>query len=132
MKKLIPLIDYVLQIDWMTTVEFCETYQIPKPRLSGDVDYSVSEIFRIDAIKQKMFVDYAKFLNKDITVEILKIIGFNQDNFKGILMPDYTNGKYEITNDKYGFYLQPYDSVGGRRITKVSQLCDLGLTINNL
>ena len=131
MKKLISLIDYVLQIDFMTTVEFCNVYQIPKPKFACDVDFGVSEIFRIDAIKQKMFVDYAKFLNKDITVDILKTLGFNQAVYKGENMPEYTNGKYEIANDKYGFYLQPYDSVDGQRVRKVFQLCELGLTINN-
>jgi len=61
-KKLIPMVQFILEIDWMTTKEFCETYQIPLPTVTG----GVNDFLQVDAIKHKMFVEYAKFLNKPL------------------------------------------------------------------
>jgi len=61
-KKLVPMTQFILDIDWMTTKEFCETYKIPLPTVTG----GVNDFLQVDAIKQKMFVEYAKFLNMDL------------------------------------------------------------------
>lgn len=53
---------FILDIDWMTTKEFCETYKIPLPTVTG----GVNDFLQVDAVKQKMFVEYAKFLNTDL------------------------------------------------------------------
>jgi len=59
------MIDYILDIDWLTTKEFCDKYKIPIPIATRDINWNVSEFFRIDAIKWKMVMEYAKKLNKD-------------------------------------------------------------------
>ncbi len=56
------MVQFILEIDWMTTKEFCETYQVPLPTLIG----GVNDFLQVDAIKHKMFVEYAKFLNKPL------------------------------------------------------------------
>ena len=53
---------FILDIDWMTTKEFCETYKIQLPTVTG----GVNDFLQVDAIKQKMFVEYAKLLNMDL------------------------------------------------------------------
>jgi hypothetical protein len=129
-KKLISMVEFILEIDWLTTIEFCNKYQIPRPKFHGDVDYCVSEIFRIDAVKQNMFVSYAKLLNKDLTTDILiKQFDFETLDVNGGF-PSYRLGKYTIQNDSYGFRLLPYDSVDGYRVNKVSDLVSLGLFYN--
>ena len=61
-KKLVPMTQFILDIDWMTTKEFCENYKIPLPTVTG----GVNDFLQVDAIKQKIFVEYAKFLNTDL------------------------------------------------------------------
>jgi len=65
-KKLISVLDYILDIDWLTTKEFCSKYNVPAPTIKG----GVNDFLQVDAIKQKMFVEYAKFLNKNITEDM--------------------------------------------------------------
>ena len=55
------MIEYILDIDWMTTTEFCKHYEVPPPTAIEGVE----GLFRIDAVKHKMFLDYAKKLNKE-------------------------------------------------------------------
>ena len=131
-KKLIPMIQFILEIDWMTTVEFCDAYQIPHPFFTGDVKTSADQFISLDAIKHKMFVEHAKLLNKNITADILiKNLGFEAvdvslgSNFK------YKNGKYIITNDEFGFWLEPYDSVDGCRVHKLNDLSSYDLTYSD-
>ena len=66
------LSDYILDIDFMTTNEFCLAYKVPMPYFTGDVKTSVDLILQIDAIKQRMFVEYAKFLNKELCMEMFE------------------------------------------------------------
>jgi len=70
MKKLISMVDFILEIDWLTTKEFCDKYKVPYPVFTGEIQSSVDQFLQIDAIKQKMFVEYAKFLNKKIILEM--------------------------------------------------------------
>jgi hypothetical protein len=81
LKKLVPMIDYILNIDELTTTEFCDIYNIPKPVFTGEIKSSADQFLQIDAIKHKMFVEYAKFLNMNI----------NEDMFIGekIIFPDF-------------------------------------------
>lgn len=67
-KKLVTMVDYILNIDWMTTTEFCNETGAPLPTVRGGV-YS---FLQIDAIKHRMFVEYAKFLNKELTYEMFE------------------------------------------------------------
>ena len=60
------MVDYILNIDWMTTTEFCNETGAPLPNIRGGVD----SFLQIDAIKHRMFVEYAKFLNKPITLDL--------------------------------------------------------------
>lgn len=60
------MVDYILNIDWMTTTEFCNETGAPLPNIRSGVD----SFLQIDAIKHRMFVEYAKFLNKPITLEL--------------------------------------------------------------
>ena len=48
-KKLVPMTQFILDIDWMTTKEFCDTYKIPYPTVIG----GVNDFLQVDAIKQK-------------------------------------------------------------------------------
>ncbi len=126
--KLVPMIQYILDIDWMTTKEFCDTYNVPHPYFTGDIKTSADKFLQVDAIKHKMFVEYAKLLNKNITTDVLvKNLGFESLDTRGGY-PQYESGKYKITNDQYGFYLEPYCAVDGRRIHKLSDLTDIDMT----
>jgi len=68
--------EFILNIDFMTTQEFCVKYNVPIPQLIRDpdeninIDKSADEFLRIDVVKHRIFVDYAKFLNKDLTLKM--------------------------------------------------------------
>lgn len=51
---------FVLDLDWLTTVEFCDKYKIPHPYFTGDVKTSADQFLRLDAIKYRMIVEKAK------------------------------------------------------------------------
>ena len=130
-KKLIPMVQFILEIDWMTTKEFCDTYRVPLPFFTGDVKSSADQFLQVDAIKHKMFVEYAKFLAKDISIDILKNkLGFTDVETRGGYAK-FSNGRFTITNDQYGFWLEPYDSVDGSRLSKLESLAGYGLSYND-
>lgn len=138
--KLVPMTQFILDIDWMTTKEFCETYKIPLPT----VTCGVNDFLQVDAIKQKMFVEYAKFLNMDL----------REDMFTGEnpIFPDFVKctQKYAVNNnilksfDDFGknefsiTMYRNYDANGVKkttfvtsyRIKKVEQLATFGLLYN--
>jgi hypothetical protein len=134
-KSLMPMVQFILEIDWLSTVEFCDTYDLPHPTMEGGVRSAADKFLNLDAIKHKLFVEYAKLLNKKLTVEMFvgnnplingfHYVGFNPESKK------VKNGKYEITFDQYGFWLEPYDSVDGRRLHKVEDLVSYGFAYNN-
>lgn len=66
------MIDFILEIDWLTTKEFCDKYSVPHPVFTGQIKSSADQFLRIDVVKQKMFVEYAKFLNKKLTIEMFE------------------------------------------------------------
>lgn len=59
-EKMESMTDYILNIDWMTTTEFCKTYDVPLPTVSD----GVNGFLQVDAIKHKMFVEHAKKLRR--------------------------------------------------------------------
>lgn len=59
------MIKYILEIDALTTTEFCNKYNVPKPVFTGEVNSSVNEMLRIDAVKHRMFVQKAKEIFKN-------------------------------------------------------------------
>lgn len=125
------MVQFILEIDWMTTKEFCDTYSVPRPYFTGDVKTSADKLLQVDAIKHKLFVEYAKFLAKDISIDILKNkLGFADLEVRGGY-PKFSNGKFTITNDEYGFWLEPYDSVDGIRLSKVEDLVGYGFNYND-
>lgn len=125
--KLITMVQFIIEMDWLSTKEFCTKYNVPRPRWTGDIKSSSDQLLNIDAIKHKMFVEYAKILNKEITVGILqermgfKSIETRSDRFT------YKNGKVEIVNDQYGFWFNGYDGIDGKRISRVEDLVSLEL-----
>ncbi|WP_192579301.1 dATP/dGTP pyrophosphohydrolase domain-containing protein [Dyadobacter aurulentus] len=54
------MITFILNIDWMTTTEFCEAYNVPLPTARE----GVNGLLRIDAVKHKLFLDRAKALDR--------------------------------------------------------------------
>ena len=135
-KSLIPMVNFVFSINWLSTVEFCDTYKLTHPHWTGDVKTSAEKFVNLDIIKHKLFVEYAKMLNKKLTVEMFisknpLILGFESVDVRGG-NPKFKNGKYEITNDEFGFFLEPYDSVDGCRISRVEDLVNYGFSYNNL
>jgi len=64
-EKLMPMVDYILDIDWLTTSEFCKKYNVPLPRMMSTMNATVDSFLQIDAIKHRMFVEHAKKLNKE-------------------------------------------------------------------
>ncbi|MES2287521.1 MAG: hypothetical protein V4547_17635 [Bacteroidota bacterium] len=123
-RKLVSMVDYILAIDWMGTAEFCKEYGIQEPYFTGEIESSAKQFLKVDCVKHRLFVQHAKFLNKPLNGAMLKGLEFHCIDMCGG-HPQYESGKYQITNDEYGFYLQPYDSVDGARISKVMDLIGL-------
>jgi len=121
---LIPMTQFILDIDSMAADDFCRTYNVNLPSVGGGVKYS----FRIDVAKYQMIVDYAKILDMDISVDVLTTkLGFTEigDVFG---RRRFGKDRYVIAEDEYGFHLEPYDSMDDRRISKIDDLTDLGIS----
>lgn len=58
------MVQFILEVDYMTTTEFCNKYGVPLPVFTGEVGSSVNNLLQIDAIKCKMFIQKAKELNR--------------------------------------------------------------------
>ncbi len=126
-KKLVPMVQFILDIDAMTTKEFCDKFNLPHPFFTGEVESSANLFLQVDAIKHRMFVEYAKFLNKNITANLLlKVLGF-ENTEAGVGNETYKYEKYVIRNDKYGYWVEPYDSVDGFRVKTISDLVGLNV-----
>mgnify|MGYP001346061043 CR=1 FL=1 len=70
--KLISMVDFILYIDGLTTVEFCDKYGVPHPYFTGDVRTSADQFLQVDAIKYRLITAYAKFLNKELTLDMFE------------------------------------------------------------
>ena len=62
--------EFILEIDWLTTKDFCDRFKVPHPYYTGDVKSSADQFIHIDAIKHKMFVEYAKFLKGKLNLNM--------------------------------------------------------------
>lgn len=82
------MVQFILDIDWMSTQEFCEAYNIPMPQFTGEVQSSAKQFLQVDAIKHKVFVEYAKFLNKEISVDMFE---GDKPIFEGFLVQSEDN-----------------------------------------
>lgn len=68
--KLISMVDFILEIDWLTTAEFCDKNKLPHPHFTGEVKSSAEQFINLDMVKKRMFIEYAKFLNKKLTLDM--------------------------------------------------------------
>lgn len=108
------MVDYILKIDRMITLEFCKTYKIPI--VKGDYDF-----MQVEAVKYRMFVEYATFLNQKLTLDM-----FEGD--KRI----FTTGRYENVQPSREWN---YYHIGGKKIFQDSNTetnCSLGLKVSDL
>src|SRR5690606_9584632 len=55
---------FALDIDWLTTNEFCDKFSIPVPRWAGNVQALADQVLHLDAIKYKMLIDKAKEISR--------------------------------------------------------------------
>lgn len=133
------MVKFILDIDWLTTKEFCDKYSVPHPFYTGEVNSSVDKLLQVDAVKHRMFLEYAKFLNKDLTQDMFVgesaiFVGFEVvDVCDGAFTlsgesvnTQVKNEKYTITFVKDGFYL---DS-DGVRLVKIEDLASAKLDIS--
>lgn len=100
--ELKPMVQFILEIDQMTTKEFCDKYNVPHPYFTGDVRTSADKFLQVDAIKHKMFVEHAKLLKRNTPIakewicvqdrlpeDGVEVIGYSKD----WVHPDFnTNG----------------------------------------
>ena len=131
--KLISMRKLVLEIHALTTTEFCLKYKIPTPTLSSVSPSMTNELLRIDAIKQRFFVEYAQFLSKKVNLNVLiKQLGFSLSEAEG-------NGRdVELLNDGYcvihseggELWLSSYDATDGREINIIEDLVGLDIEVN--
>lgn len=55
---------FALDIDWLTTNEFCDKFSIPVPRWAGNAQALADQVLHLDAIKYKMLIDKAKEISR--------------------------------------------------------------------
>lgn len=124
--KLVPMVQLILDIDYLTTKEFCNEYGVPHPYFTGNVETSADKFLQVDAVKHRMFVSYAKTLNRklDKTMFIGNtsiFIGFKSSNTQPENL--FTYEDVEILNNKDGFYIlatKPHSSV--KKVERVQDL----------
>ncbi len=121
-QPLIPMIQFILDIDWLTTKEFCDIYQVPHPKFTGEVESSVNNLLQVDAIKHKMFVDYSKLLNKKITADILmKNLGFE------CIEPNVYKNLDRIITFEYDTFWRNCGHIQNIRVERLQDLTNLEL-----
>lgn len=60
-----PMIKFILDIDAFSTIEFCDLYELPHPKFTGDVKSSAEQFINLDLVKLGMIKDYAKKLFRE-------------------------------------------------------------------
>lgn len=75
-------------------------------------------------IKNRLYVEYAKFLHNKLTVDWLIMLGFKK---AGLLAGNqqYTNGDAVITQFKEGFFLEAIDVMDGKVILRIQDLATI-------
>lgn len=129
--KLLPMVKFILDIDALTTKEFCDKYGVPHPFYTGEVNSSVDKLLQVDAVKHRMFLEYAKFLNKDLTQDMFVgesaiFVGFEAFNVT-VDSNMVNNGKHTITFVKDGCILDWFED---ERLVKIEDLASAKLDIS--
>lgn len=65
MEKLKSMVEFILEIDFMSTKDFCDKYGCPHPFISKDIKESADSFLQVDVVKHRLFVAHAKALNKE-------------------------------------------------------------------
>ena len=65
---LIPLSQYVLEVDALSTQEFCEKFKLPPPSWTGETESTALQFIHLDSLKYDMVLQYTKFLNTPLTI----------------------------------------------------------------
>jgi hypothetical protein len=124
--KLISMTKFVLETNELTRAEIWKEY------LNSDIKYLHRPLFGMSSglaeVKQDSCVQYAKFLSKKITVQLLT----NELCFELLESKDkdmeFINSGYCIICTGSGFWLSSYDAAEGREVKTVEDL--VGLDIN--
>lgn len=114
-KKLIPMHDFVLEIDALTTLEFCNMYGCPVPKFIGNVETSADQFLQVDAIKHRIFVEYAKFLNKPLNEQMFSTDEKKEPLFLIADIEEIDKGNAKIA---YLFPNALYTNIGGQIFLK--------------
>ena len=61
-KQFKDVYQFVLEIDFMTTTEFCNRFNYPVPQWQGVVQVAVMDMLTVDAAKAKVIIEFAKRL----------------------------------------------------------------------
>ena len=120
------MVDFILEIDFMTTGEFCKNYELQLPTIQDGAD----GLLQIDAIKHKMFVEHAKFLNKKLSLDMFE--GENAVFIGGQYVDRQPSSHWNTFEIKNKVVFQ--DSNGRKNNSlglKVSDLCGLGVLYND-
>lgn len=130
--KLISLRKFVLETHGLTTTEFCLKHKIPTPSLSSVSPSMTNELLRIDAIKQRFFVEYAQFLSKKVDLFVLiKELGFGLSEGGNGRDIELLNNGYCILHSEGGYlWLSSYDATDGREVHIIEDLVGLDIEVN--
>jgi len=105
-EELKPMVDFILEIDWMTTVEFCDKYKVPHPRMvmgaggQPDIRKSADMFLQVDAIKQKMFVEHAKKLARQTPTKIQQ---YTEEDIRNAFLAGDCFGREDYKGDSQHF-----------------------------
>lgn len=56
------MLNFIMDIDAMTTTEFCKAHNIDTTCWQGDVQLAVNDMFRVDGVKNRLITEKAKEL----------------------------------------------------------------------
>ncbi len=126
------MVQFILDIDWLSTIEFCNKHGVPHPRLTHNVEASANQLLQVDAVKHRLFREYAKFLNKKLTLDMF--VG------KDPIFPGFETAKTSEDKDVlrmvgsdqvYAFLDKETFSMNfPRGAERVEQLVEIGIEVN--
>lgn len=119
---------FVLETNELTRAEIWKQYLNSDSKYFSNVTISTES--GLGKIKHSICVQYAKFLSKKITVQLLtNELGFTFLESKENSTVFINNG-YCVVNHGSSFWLSSYDATEGREIKTVEDLVGIGIDVN--
>lgn len=130
--KIIPMVRFILDIDRMGIKEFYDKIRITEPVLHDSIVRNGDNFLHILAVQYRLYVEYAKFLDTNVTVDILcDNLGFTQLEDVMDVYDRYANAENIVIYDGESFWLCKAGEMEVKPLKRIEDLTHLELVYQN-